>query len=120
MAYLFSITSPLCYRFNDGDKQLVGEYFNHPQGLLIFEPFWDQAGEAATQIHVYPGMITGEGPWRVGELRLYVLGCHHTDASLALLNEQWQFHRQSIDYAAPEHIIQVAKQFGAISSVQAV
>lgn len=113
MADLFSMTAPLMIRFPDGEKHIMAEYFPHPDGLLFFEVFWQQGGESA--IHRVTGDFKGEGPWKVGDCVINVLGCHGSDPELASLFSEWQTYRQmSEDYPDEESIRQLARQHGAL------
>lgn len=92
----------------------MAEYFRHPQGLLFFEVFWPQAGEQG--IHLVSGEYKGEGPWKVGDCVINVLGCHGSDPELASLFSEWQSYRQMAadDYPDAESINQLSRQYGAL------
>ena len=114
MADLFSMKAPLMIRFPGGEKHIMAEYFRHPKGLLFFDVFWNQIGESA--IHLVEGEYKGDGPWKVGDCVINVLGCHGTDAELATLFSEWQTYRQmSDDYPASDEIWKLAQQKGAIN-----
>jgi len=84
---LFAVTAPLLIRLPSGDKRIMAERFPHPRGVLYFEPFWrDNRRQPA--IHVAEGAIRGEGPWKVGDAVVTVLGC--SDPHLAAEWQEWQ------------------------------
>ena len=114
MADLFSMKAPLMIRFPDGEKRIMAEYFRHPEGLLFFDVFWNQADHDA--IHLVKGEYKGEGPWKIGDAVINVLGCHGSDPELASLFSEWQTYRQMAvdDYPSDETISQIARAHGAI------
>ena len=65
--------------------------FQHPDGILYFRPFWDQLHDGeGTQI--VTGEIKGEGPWKVGDAVVTVLGCQGTNPEQAAEFADWKFH----------------------------
>ena len=114
MADLFSMTAPLMIRLPDGQKRIMAEYFRHPEGLLYFDVFWNQADDNA--IHLVQGEYRGEGPWKVGDAVINVLGCHGSDPELASLFSEWQVYRQMAAdlYPSDNEIRSLAKAKGAI------
>ncbi|MCW8956524.1 MAG: hypothetical protein OQL09_06545 [Gammaproteobacteria bacterium] len=117
MADLFAMKSPLVIRFPDGRKHIMAEYFRHPEGLLYFDVFWHQQSEAEA-IHLIQGEYKGEGPWKVGDCVINVLGCHGTDPELASLYSEWQTYRQMAPEAYPGEgeIRDIAVSRGAVFS----
>lgn len=115
MADLFAMKSPLVIRFPDGRKHIMAEYFKHPDGLLYFEVFWHQQAQQAA-IHLVRGEYKGEGPWKVGDCVISVLGCHGSDPELASLFSEWQtFLQMAPDvYPGEEQIKALAISKGAI------
>lgn len=109
-----SMTAPLVLRHPDGNEQLVAACFTHPDGMLYFDLFWHQStpGKAA---HLVRGELRGDGPWRVGEHRLRVLGCHNTDPHLQDDFSAWQQYLQTHADAYPPRaqIIEIARKLGA-------
>lgn len=89
MASLFSITAPLVLRFPSGEKCLIAHHFRHPRGVLYFDLFW-HLGQSLDAIHVLDGDVKGGGPWKIRECIVNILGCHGSDAELAMAFEQWQ------------------------------
>lgn len=90
MADLFSVTAPLAIRFRDsGEKQIMIERIPYNDGLVFLPVFWTDTG-VADALRYVPGPIEGEGPWKVGNAVVTVLGCHGTDAELASEFSCWQ------------------------------
>ena len=114
MPDLFSMKSPLMIRFPDGEKRIMAEYFKHPDGLLFFDVFWHQSDDSA--IHLVKGEYKGDGPWKVGDAVITVLGCHGSDPELAALFSEWQSYLQMSpeNYPADEKIKQQAISKGAV------
>jgi len=114
MADLFSMKSPLMIRFADGEKRIMAEYFKHPEGLLFFDVFWNQEPQAS--IHLVKGEYKGEGPWKVGDAVITVLGCHGCDADLATQFSEWQSYLQMYgeEYPAGPEIKSVAESHGCV------
>ncbi len=114
MADLFSMKSPLIIRLANGETHIMAEYFRHPRGLLYFELFWHQQPENLT--HLIEGEYKGEGPWKVGDAVISVLGCHGCDADLATAFAEWQMYLQMCgdDYPAEQAIKEYAVKIGAL------
>jgi hypothetical protein len=89
MTDLFSVTAPLAIRFPNGEKQIMVELLAWHGGLLFLPPFWMESPVEQTMRFV-PGPIKGEGPWKIGDAVVTVLGCHGTDPELADLFACWQ------------------------------
>jgi len=101
MADLFSVTAPLLIRFRDGRREVMVERLPHPQGLLYFKPFWDELGPEQG-LCLVPGEVRGEGPWKIGDAVVTVLGCHGTDPEQSALYADWQQHRQQRGTDGPD------------------
>ena len=114
MADLFSMTSPLILRTPDGEERVIAEIFPHPQGLVYFDLYW-HLGQPEETIHLVEGTIIGEGPWKVGEHVINVLGCHGTNAELASAYQQWQSYMQTAkqEYPPAPLIVAIAHRLGA-------
>jgi hypothetical protein len=114
MAAIDSVTAPLVLRHADGREQLVAACFPHPAGLLYFDLYWHRSTprESAHLIH---GELRGEGPWRVGDARLRVLGCHNTDPHLQdeFLNWQRYLATHADAYPPRRQILEIARRLGA-------
>ncbi len=115
MADLFSITAPLKMRNPQGNEQILAELFPHPKGILYFDLYW-HLGQPEETIHLIEGTLSGEGPWKIGDFVINVLGCHGTNADLATSYQQWQTYLQSTagDYPPAPLIAAIARRMGAI------
>lgn len=89
MADLFSITAPLAIRFPNGEKQIMIERIAYKDGLAFLPTFWTEHG-IAHSLRIIAGPIKGEGPWKIGDAVIAVLGCHGTDPDLAREYSYWQ------------------------------
>ena len=115
MSGLFTVTAPLALRWPDGTRKVIAACFPHPRGLLYLDTFWHLAtpDQAA---HLIPGEVTGEGPWKIGDCVIRVLGCHGTDPDLAQPFAQWREYLQTLDmsdYPPTEQIRDIARRLGA-------
>ena len=115
MANLFAVTAPLALRHPDGREQVIAACFPHPLGLLYLDCFWHLStpGKAA---HLIRGGLRGEGPWRIGDSVIRVLGCQHTDPHLAEPYARWREYlevRGAEEYPPPEQIRAIARRLGA-------
>lgn len=101
-------------RLPGGEKRIMAEYFKHPQGLLFFDVFWNQSDDSA--IHLVTGEYKGDGPWKIGDAVITVLGCHGSDPELASLFSEWQSYLQMSPetYPADDKIKQLAISKGAV------
>jgi len=113
MPDIFRVSAPLVLRHN-GSERVIAAHFPHPKGLLYFELYWDR-GVPEHKIHLIEGNITGDGPWRVGDAVIRVLGCHGTDPALAAQYAAWQEYLQrASDYPPPPLMAAIARRFGAV------
>lgn len=115
MADLFTVTAPLVLRHPDGSEQVIAACFQHPQGMLYLDCFW-HLSTPSKAAHLVRGTLTGEGPWRIGDSILRVLGCQHTDPGLAHSSAQWQEYLQVEGihaYPPPEQIKDIVRRLGA-------
>ena len=114
MADLFTVTAPLLIRHAGDTRHVVVELFSHPQGLLYFEPFWC-APNTPPGIHVASGLLKGEGPWKVGDSVITLLGCQGTHPQEAAWFSEWQaWLQQGGEYPDDETIRAIALEHGAI------
>ena len=92
----------------------MAEYFRHPEGLLFFDVFWNLVDEPS--FHLVKGQYKGEGPWKIGDAVINVLGCHGSDPELAGLFSEWQTYRQMAvdEYPSDEAIAAIARERGAL------
>lgn len=114
MPAIDTVTSPLVIRFADGTEKVVAACFPHPAGLLYLDLFWHQKtpDEAA---HLLSGSPSGDGPWRIGDAVIRVLGCQHTDPHLQPAFSAWQSYLQNHgdEYPPRAQIIEIARRLGA-------
>lgn len=114
MADLFTVTAPLTITKPNGDELLMAEFYKHPKGLLVFEPYWhlqdDQSG-----IQLIKGWIEGDGPWKISGHIIKVLACHGTNACLANDFNEWQTYRLAnpVEYPPEPMIDAIASKLGA-------
>lgn len=116
MADLFSVTAPLLIRLPTGDMHVMAERFPHPQGLVYFDLFW-HLGNPNKGVHFIDGIIKGDGPWKIGDAVVRVLGCHGTDGTLARRFDEWrQYITENADAYPPRPLIEaIARQYGALA-----
>jgi hypothetical protein len=116
MADLFSVTAPLLIRRTDGRQHIVAELFPHPDGIVYFEIFWSLR-DPEQAVHRIEGTLKGDGPWKVGDTVIRVLGCHGTDGALARQFEEWRLYRMEHADTYPEHtfIEAIARRLGVIT-----
>jgi len=114
MPTIDTVTAPLVLRDPDGHEQLVAACFTHPRGLLYLDLYWHLSSPAQAA-HLIHGELRGDGPWRVGEHRIRVLGCQHTDPHLQDDFAAWQQYLQANAAAYPPRaqIIDIARRLGA-------
>ncbi|MCG6967828.1 MAG: hypothetical protein LJE59_15120 [Chromatiaceae bacterium] len=114
MPAIDTVTAPLVLRHPDGREQLVAACFTHPLGLLYLDLYWHRSTPRQAA-HLIRGEIHGDGPWRVGEARLRVLGCQHTDPHLQDAFSTWQQYLQDHAEAYPprSQIVEIARRLGA-------
>lgn len=111
---LFTVTAPLTIKYPDGTKKIIIEKFPHPQGLLLFEPFWHVKGLDAC-VHLIHGELQGDGPWKIDGHIITVTGCQGTDPEMAAALAEWQTFLATPEpgYPGDESIRQLAKKLGA-------
>jgi len=116
MADLFSITAPLMLRNPHGEEQVIAEIFPHPRGLVYFDLYW-HLGQPTETIHLIEGTLRGEGPWKIGDYVINVLGCHGTNAELATAYQQWRTYLQNVeaDYPPPPLRAAIARRVGTVA-----
>lgn len=115
MAIIQDVTAPLVIRFGDGSEKVVAHCFPHPRGLLYLDLFWHQSSPARAA-HLVEGELNGEGPWKVGDAVIRVLGCHNTDPHLQDQFTPWREYQQhhADQYPPPDQVRAIARKLGAI------
>ncbi len=101
MADLFSLTAPLLIRFPDGRAEVMAEYFEHPAGLVYLRTFWNRYAPAQA-VQLVAGELRGEGPWKVGDAVITVLGCHGSHPEQAAEFAEWQAYREQLGDDYPD------------------
>ena len=114
MSDLFSVTAPLTIRLPSGETSLMAEVFRHADGLLYFDLWWQQ-GDPDTHFHLIEGEVSGDGPWKINDHVINVLGCQGTDPELASEWSAWNSYITShvSDYPVPELVEAIARKMGA-------
>lgn len=114
MAAIEDVTAPLVIRFANGTEQVVAHCFPHPRGLLYLDLFWhERTPEEAA--HLLRGQLRGDGPWRVEDAVIRVLGCHNTDPHLQSQYLPWKeyLEQQGDLYPPRKQIREIARRLGA-------
>ena len=111
MADLFSVTAPLLIRYRDGSAHVMVHRFRHPQGLVYFRPFWERL-PPAEGIVLAAGEIRGDGPWKVGDAVVTLLGCHGSHPEYAAEYADWQSHLAQCreDYPENDQLAELARE----------
>lgn len=115
MADLFTLTVPLLIRFPDATGHVMVGCFRHPEGIVYVRPFWERipAGEG---IRLVRGDIRGEGPWKVGDAVVTVLGCQGTNPEQAAEFADWKFHLEQCGepYPTRSELQAIAQEQGVL------
>ena len=110
MADLFSVTAPLLIRHPDGTVHIMVHCLRHPQGLVYFRTFWDRL-PLLEGIVLVVGQVRGDGPWKVGDAVVTLLGCHGSHPAQAAEYADWQDHlAQRRDYPGNEQRLALAHE----------
>jgi hypothetical protein len=116
MAHPQDVTAPLALRCRNGGAKVAAACFAHPLGLLVLDTFWHlkRPDEAA---HLLRGQLRGDGPWRIGDCVIAVLGCHNTDPDLVAPFTAWREYLESAsaatEYPPPAQIRDIVRRLGA-------
>ncbi len=120
MALIETVTAPLVIRLSENEEKVIARAFPHPSGLVYFDLFWHQHSpqESAHLIH---GKLRGEGPWRIGDARIRVLGCAATDPGLQTQYTPWRdyLNQNPEEYPPEEQIREIASRLGCLLSTEA-
>ena len=116
MADLFTVTAPLKIRLPNGEQRVIAELFKHPEGLLYFELHWQE--DSDSRVHLVGGDLRGDGPWKIADHIIHVLGCQHTDADMAYEYAEWQTWRLQHPTAYPDRkvIRRIASGYGVLDA----
>lgn len=119
MAIIDQVTAPLVLRDPQGNERVLAACFNHPDGLLCLDLFWHQS-TPDNAAHLLRGQLTGEGPWRIGDFRLRVLGCQSTDPHLAGQYSAWRDYlaNHGDEHPPPAQIVEIARKLGATPIIE--
>ena len=110
MADLFSVAAPLLIRYPDGTMHVMVHCLRHPQGLVYFRTFWDRM-PAAEGIVLVAGEVRGDGPWKVGDAVVTLLGCQGSHPEQAAEYADWQCYlAQGIDYPGNDQLLALARE----------
>jgi len=115
MASIDTVTAPLVIRFGDGMEKVVARAFPHPRGLVFLDLFW-HLGRPDETAHLLEGELRGDGPWRVGDAVIRVLGCANTDPHLQEQFLPWKryLEEHGDQYPPEEQIREIAVRLGCI------
>ena len=118
MADIFTVTSPMTIRTPNGDKTIMAAVYPHPDGILYFDLYWDQIEKTKGiehAAHIIAGELKGDGPWKVGEHVITLLGCQGSEPMLAQVFAQWVTHveQQGFPDSSRELLKETARKLGA-------
>ena len=115
MADLMTVSAPLKICSPDGSASVIAEHFAHADGIVYFDLYW-HLGQPDETIHVLKGEIKGDGPWKIGEHVIHVLGCRGTDAEFAMAHDDWTHYLSGADEDYPPESLRnaIARRFGAL------
>ena len=116
MAQPFDVTAPLALRCIGGSAKVIAACFPHPLGLLYLDTFWHLRSPQQAA-HLLHGELRADGPWRIGDCVLAVLGCHGADPDLAAPFAEWRQYLESdaalMEYPPTAQILDIARRLGA-------
>jgi hypothetical protein len=115
LADLFTVTAPLLLRRQSGTLHVMAEVFRHPAGLLYFDLYWDRDPTMAA-IHLVTGEVRGDGPWKVGDCVVTLLGCHGSHPEQAAEYAAWQSYvdQHGSTFPSRETVEALARAHGAL------
>jgi hypothetical protein len=115
MADLYTVTAPLALSCLDGTRKVAAACFPHPLGVLYLDTFW-HLSTPERAAHLIRGELSGDGPWKIGDCVIRVLGCRDTDPDLAEPFARWREYLENAsegDYPPQEQIRDIARKLGA-------
>ncbi len=90
MADLFSVTAPLRIQIDKKELYIIAECYPHPHGLVYIDLYWNELIiNSNACIHLIEAELKGEGPWKIANNVIHVLGCFGTNAQLASEYANW-------------------------------
>ncbi len=119
MANLFTVKAPLMIRHANGEEYVIAELFPHFDGLVYFQLGW-HLGQPEETIHVIRGELKGEGPWKISDCVINVLGCRGSNPELAMEYERGQIllADPASEYPPAELVAAIARRLGAITTAE--
>ncbi len=113
MAQIDTVTAPLVIRFSGNREKVVARAFPHPRGLVYLDLFW-HLSTPDKAAHLIEGELKGEGPWRLGDVRIRVLGCAATDPELQQQYIPWRdyLNEHADEYPPEAQIREIARKLG--------
>ena len=117
MADLFRVTAPRLVRRSDGAQHIMAECFPllAASGLVYFELYWNLQRPATRAIHILQGDIKGDGPWKIADAIITLVGCQSTHPELASSYAEWQSYLQlgAPSYPEIDAVHALARSVGA-------
>ncbi|MDH5391825.1 MAG: hypothetical protein OEY11_01440 [Gammaproteobacteria bacterium] len=115
MADIFEMKRPLAINYSSGEKAIMVAYYPHKEGLVYLQPFWQQQAQSE-QVTLIKGQLKGQGPWRIADAVITLVGCQGTDPELAQWLAEWECHVQAMgeQYYKAEDIRSLAREYGAL------
>jgi hypothetical protein len=107
MADLFSVTAPLRIQINKQQLFVIAECYPHPEGLVYLDLYWNEAlaDNDDSCIHLIKAELKGDGPWKIADNVIHVLGCHGTNAQLASEYASWIEHSQVTNFESSRKLL---------------
>ena len=65
--------------------------FRHADGIVYLRPWWNELPDGKG-VRLARGSLRGEGPWKLGDAVITVLGCQGTHPQQAAEFAEWKFH----------------------------
>jgi len=75
---------PVVIHVREGVERVVGEIFEHPDGIVFADVGYCAPMQSGHPYHVVEGTVTGDGPWKVGKAEIRIA----TDAEVYF--EEWR------------------------------
>ncbi|MDB4409525.1 hypothetical protein N9235_01780 [Gammaproteobacteria bacterium] len=116
MADLFTVTTPLLIRYPDNTRHVMVACFRCADGIVYFRPWWNELPDGKG-VQLVRGSLRGEGPWKLGDTVITVLGCQGTHPQQAAELADWKFHleQRGERYPARAELEMVARELGLLS-----